>query len=267
MPYGPDYRYVFIGGLHRSGTSLCARIIASMPGVGAITGAPVPENEGAYLQGAIPHHARCGTPMHFATDPQQHMTETHPLNRLETRLRMEADWAPWYPQDCRWRVEKSPVNLTRMRLLQQLFPMAHFVVMLRHPEAVAAATAKWVSEPSAPLLDHWLAAYEQVAEDLTYLHAATIIRYEDLVKSPARVIGGLAAFLDQTPPPQFEEVIVDGNSEYQGVCKLSSSQAKRAFAWGYGPDGAVDPVWRAPVQHPLRAVRELADRAFQDTQM
>lgn len=263
MPYGPDYRYIFIGGLHRSGTSLCARLITKMPGVGAVTGAPVPENEGAYLQGAIPHHARCGMPMHFATDPQQHMTESHYLNRLETRIRLEADWAPWYPQNCLWRVEKSPVNLTRMRLLQQLFPMAHFVVMLRHPEAVAAATAKWVSEPSAALIDHWLSAHELVADDLTYLHAVTVIRYEDLVKNPVQVMNGLAAFFDQAPAAQFEEAIIDGNAEYQGVCKLSPSQATRALAWGYSPDGGVHTSWRATVRHPLRNIRERAERAIQ----
>ena len=32
------------------------------------TRAPVPEQEGAYLQGAIPHTARDGAPMHFGTD-------------------------------------------------------------------------------------------------------------------------------------------------------------------------------------------------------
>ena len=117
MRHGPDYRYVFVCGLHRSGTSLVARMISGFPSVGSIADAAVPENEGAYLQGAIPHHALSGIPMHFATDPQQHMTEDHPLNRLDTRRRLEHDWSPWYPSNCRWRVEKSPVNLTRMRLL------------------------------------------------------------------------------------------------------------------------------------------------------
>lgn len=135
-------RYVFVGGLHRSGTSLTARLIGASDGVARILDAPAPENEGAYLQGAIPHDASAGRPMHFATDPAQRMTETHPLNRLETRLRMEADWAPWFAQapnapDAPWRVEKSPVNLTRMRLLQQLFPLSQFVVVIRHPEPVA----------------------------------------------------------------------------------------------------------------------------------
>ncbi len=136
-----NHRYVFVGGLHRSGTSLVARLIAGLPGVGAITDAPVPENEGVYLQGAIAHTALHGAPMRFATDPAQHHTEGSRHDTLETRLRIEADWAPHFGPG-HWRVEKSPVNLTRMRLYQQLFPLSQFVVVMRHPEAVAAATAK-----------------------------------------------------------------------------------------------------------------------------
>ena len=262
MPHGPDHRYVFVGGLHRSGTSLTARLIAALPGVSAITDAPVPENEGVYLQGAIPHHAQSGRPMYFATDPAQHMTEAHPLNRLETRQRLEADWDPWYPSGGRWRVEKSPVNLTRMRLLQQLFPMAHFVVVLRHPEAVAAAVAKWVPDPAPTLIDHWLAAHDQLSADLPYLHAAAVIRYEDLVRDPAATPAGLAAFLDVVPAGVFEEAITDGNRLYDGQCRLSPAQVNRAARWGYGPDGAVDPAWRPDLRHPLRSVREAAEAAF-----
>lgn len=138
-----SHRYIFVGGLHRSGTSLVARLLAGLPGVGAVEGAPVPENEGAYLQGAIPHTARHGVPGRFAHDPDQHLVEGCRYDTRGTRDRMEADWAPWFPAGTGWRVEKSPVNLLRMRLYQQLFPTSQFVVVVRHPVAVARATAKW----------------------------------------------------------------------------------------------------------------------------
>ena len=79
------HRYVFAGGLHRSGTSLAARLMGALPGVAAIEGAPVPENEGVYLQGAIPHTARHGQPMQFATDPDQHLIEGCAWDRLDVR--------------------------------------------------------------------------------------------------------------------------------------------------------------------------------------
>ena len=154
------------------------------------------------------------------------------------------------------------MNLTRMRLLQQLFPMAHMVVVLRHPEAVAAAVAKWVSDPAPALIDHWLDAHDRLAADLPFVHAAAVIRYEDLVRDPVALQAGLAAFLDVTPPKRVAEAIADGNRDYNGQVAMSAAQAVRAVAWGYGPQGAVDSAWWPDLRHPLRAVREAAATAF-----
>ena len=253
------HRYLFVGGLHRSGTSLAARLIATLPGVARIADAPVPENEGAYLQGAIPHDALSGRPMHFATDPAQHLTETHPLNRLETRERMEADWAPWFGPG-RWRVEKSPVNLTRMRLLQQLFPLSQFVVVIRHPEAVAAAVAKWVEAPPARLMDHWLDAHDRMLEDATRLHSLVVLRYEDLAGDPHAHLAGLAAFLDvDGPVPEAAEPVSNRNGDYAGATALTPAQAKHAARWGYGAGLTSTEGWTPIVRHPLRAVREATE--------
>ncbi|MGR3486267.1 MAG: sulfotransferase [Paracoccaceae bacterium] len=256
---GLAHRYLLVGGLHRSGTSLVARLAAGVPGAAGIEGAPVPENEGCYLQGALPHDALAGAPMRFATDPAQHLTEAHPLNRLETAQRLRADWDPWFPPAARWRVEKSPVNLTRMRLLQQLLPLSQFVVVIRHPEAVAAAVAKWLDDPAPALIDHWLAAHERVADDLARIHAALVLRYEDVVAAPGAATARLAAFLAEPAPHAPAEVVRDGNADYADAPAMSDAQARRAAAWGYGPGLRVDPAWRAPCRHPLRAVRAAVD--------
>lgn len=258
MTRGPQHRYVFIGGLHRSGTSLVTRIIGNIPGVGSIRDAPVPENEGVYLQGGIPHHAQSGMPMHFATDPDQHLTEHHVLNRLETKLRIEADWDLWFPLGCLWRAEKSSVNLTRMRLLQQLFPMAHFVVVLRHPEAVAAAVSKWIDRPAADLIEHWLDAHDRLRIDLAYLHAVKVLRYEDVTRHPAAAIAGLAAFLDRPPGSESAEPVRNRNGDYADAASMTAGQANRAAVWGYEPHLGVDIHWRHPARHPLRHIRDQA---------
>ncbi|TDL79771.1 sulfotransferase [Palleronia sediminis] len=250
----PPHRYVFVGGLHRSGTSLVARMIAALPGVAAIRDAPVPENEGVYLQGAIPHTRRHGAPMRFATDPAQHLVEGCPYDTQATRDRIEADWAPWFGPGA-WRVEKSPVNLTRTRLYQQLFPTAQFVLVLRHPQAVAAAVAKWVDDPAPAMLDHWIAAHEIVAGDLPYLHAALVLRYEDIVADPNRAAAQLAAFLDRPAPAPPDEAVIDGNAAYAPPCPLGPARAARLAQWGYGEGMRALPQ---PVQvaHPLNAVAQ-----------
>ncbi|WP_299819271.1 sulfotransferase [uncultured Jannaschia sp.] len=255
-------RYLFIGGLHRSGTSLVARMAARVPGATGIEGAPVPENEGVYLQGAIAHDALAGAPMRFATDPAQHLTEAHPLNRLETRVRLAADWDPWFPEGAAWRVEKSPVNLTRMRLLQQLFPLSQFVVVIRHPEAVAAAVAKWVDDPAPALIDHWLDAHDIVAADIDRLHAILVLRYEDVVARPDAIRAALGAFLDRgTAVPPRAEATRDGNRDYPDAPVMTDGQALRASAWGYAPGRGVA-AWPPILRHPLRSVRDATTAAL-----
>lgn len=259
-----NHRYLFVGGLHRSGTSLTTRLIGSIEGVASIVDAPVPENEGAYLQGAIAHDALTGRPMHFATDPMQHLTEEHPLNSLETRLRLDHDWAPWFG-DGAWRVEKSPVNLTRMRLLQQLFPLSQFLVVVRHPEAVAAAVAKWVNIPVVDAIDHWLDAQDRMVADVMFLHSVAVLRYEDIAARPRTYRTGLAAFLAQpnTGAPLATE-ISNRNADYAGTTSMTPVQATRAGRWGYGSGLDVDPDWQPIVRHCLRTVRERTERALSE---
>lgn len=247
------HRYVFVGGLHRSGTSLLARLLGTHPQIAAIRNAPVPESEGCYLQGAIPHTARHGRPMHFATDPDQHMIEGHPLDRLDTRQRIEADWSPWFTPGLPWRIEKSPVNLTRMRLYQQLFPMSQFLVILRHPEAVAQAVSKWVDQPGPALIDHWIAAHARLAQDLPYLHAVMVLRYEDLLAVPEDVLRRVTAFLS-LPEVALSEPLHDGNMGMTAP-RLTAAQARAAEFWGYLPGLQVCNA-QMPLAHPLRAVRD-----------
>ena len=244
------HRYLFLGGLHRSGTSLAARLAASLDGAAGIAGAPVPEQEGAYLTGALPHTALHGRPGHFATDPRQHLVEGHALDRLDTILRLERDWDPWFAPEALWRVEKSPVNLVRMRLLQSLLPLSQFVVVVRHPVAVARAVAKWTGEDAATGVAHWEAAMARVLADLPALHAALVLRYEDLVADPRRTVGRLAAFTGLPPAPPGEAVR-NGNDDYDLRWPLSPGPAARAL--GYGEEPMAEAL---AVRHPLRAVRE-----------
>jgi hypothetical protein len=248
---GLPHRYVFVAGLHRSGTSCVAGLIAEHDRVSGIEGAPVPENEGCYLQGGIPHTAVHGIPGRFAVDPEQHHIEGCRYDRLETRQRMEADWSRWFDPAKPWRVEKSPVNLTRMRLYQSLFPLSQFVIVMRHPACVAAAMAKWDPRPATDLVEYWLDAHDRVFRDIEHLHAAIVLRYEDLVADPARTARRLWAFLDlpEGPVPPIH----DGNAAYTPA-PLTPQQQARARRWGYEGSTAAMPA-EPIVRHPLRTVR------------
>ena len=146
-----------------------------------------------------------------------------------------------------------------MRLYQQLFPLSQFVVVTRHPEAVAAATSKWVDLDPAAMMDHWLDAYDIVRRDIDYMHAVITVRYEDLVNDPTATLARLAAFLDVNAVPAPSD-IRDGNRDYAGANTLSPAQAERASAWGYGAGLQAQP-WPGVTRHPLRRIAEDVEAA------
>ena len=255
----PANRFVFVAGLHRTGTSILARMIGAHPQVSMIEGAPVPENEGCYLQGAIPHTALDGRPGHFATDPAQHHTEASPYNCLEAKRRLLADWSPWFDSSKPWWLEKSPVNLMRMRLYQQLFPTSQFIVVLRHPQMMAAALQKWVADDPQTLLAHGLDAYRIMRSDLPYLHSVLVLRYEDLVARPDMLRPALSRFLSLDDHDAGLE-LRDGNADYRVTESVEPETAQALAQWGYRPGGGVVP-WRPYLSHPLREVREATEAA------
>lgn len=247
-------RFVFVAGLHRTGTTILARMIGLHPQVSAISASPTPENEGCYLQGAIPHTALHGRPGHYATAPDEHYTETSVYNTQETKGRLLADWRPWFAPEKPWWIEKSPVNLTRMRLYQQLFPTSQFIVILRHPQVMAAALAKWVDTDPQELVRYALDAYDLMANDLAYLHSALVIRYEDLVAEADAVRRLTFAFLTLGDQPSRLEIL-NGNCRYSVADDLDRELAVRMEKWGYRAGGQCDrfePICR----HPLRDIRE-----------
>ena len=245
-------RYVFVGGLHRSGTTLLAECLGAHPEVRSLAHAPVPEAEGVYLQGAIPHTARHGIPGAFAEDDAQHHVEGGPFDTLQVRDRIRSDWDLWYPPGGLWRVEKSPVNLLRARLYQQLFPASQFVFAVRHPAASARAVRTWSDRSEAALIAHWETAHRRLVDDLPHLHCWLVVRLEDLTERPEEEIARLFAFLSLEPVPA-PCVIRRGG----GIAVPDAALGPMAAAFGYAASEAL-PIWPSAHRggHHFRAVRE-----------
>lgn len=195
-------RIVFIGGLHRSGTTPVARWLTAHPDVSGLRDTGVPEDEGQHLQSIYPPARDHGGPGLFAFQPTARLTEDSPLVQPGVAEELIAAWAPYWDVSKPVLIEKSPPNLIRMRFLRALFPRAKFIVVMRHPLAVAVATSKWTPTSMDSLLHHWVVAHRHLLHDAERAGSVALVRYEDLMAHPQDQMDRLFAFLALTPHRQ-----------------------------------------------------------------
>ena len=205
---------MFVGGLHRSGTSLLTRCLMRHPLVSGFEGTGVPEDEGQHLQTVYRPAKDHGGPGRFAFDPDARLTEDSPLVTDESRGRLMEEWGRFWDTTKPVLVEKSPPNLVRGRFLQALFPGAGLVMLQRHPLAVAYATQKWSRTSLRSLVRHWLAAHEAFEEDRPRLEHVHLVRYEDFVADPTATLEAVYGFLGLEPVPAGIEIRADANDAY-----------------------------------------------------
>ncbi|MCH8112500.1 MAG: sulfotransferase [Proteobacteria bacterium] len=206
-----EHTFLFICGLHRSGTSLIHRLIRAHPQVSGIYGTTVPEDEGQHLQSVYPSDRQFG--MLFALNPNVHLTEQSALVSDMARTRLLQDWGRYLDFRRPVLVEKSPSNIVRSRFLQALFPEARFLFIVRHPIVVTLAIQKWTDAPLRQLLFHWCVAHQLMLEDLPHLHHALVIRYEDLAVTPEKILSSAFDFVD-LPAIAVSELIRNRNDRY-----------------------------------------------------
>ncbi|WP_116364718.1 sulfotransferase family protein [Parahaliea mediterranea] len=188
--------FVFIAGVHRSGTSLIHELLRAHPMISGFKDTPAyMEDEGQFLQTVYPRGEVFGGPGRFAFDAASHMTETHPLVSADNAQALFTQWSEYWDLSRPVLIEKSPPNIVRTRFLQALFPRTRFIVILRHPVAVAYATQKWSHTSIGSLIDHTLTAYEQFLQDQPALRHSLLLYYEDFVQAPQRHLDELLTFL------------------------------------------------------------------------
>jgi hypothetical protein len=195
------HRLVFVGGLHRSGTTPLTRCLAAHPQVSGLADTGVAEDEGQHLQDVYPPARARGGPGRFALHPAAHLTEESPLLTPAVADRLLAAWRPHWDLTRPVLVEKSPPNLLMSRFLQAAFPEARFVMVVRHPVIVGLSTRKWARlRPLGALLDHWFAAHRTLEADAACLRRLLVVKYEHLVADPERTLAGIAGFLELDGP-------------------------------------------------------------------
>lgn len=216
--------FIFLGGLHRSGTSLLHGIMREHSEISGFVNTDVPEDEGQHLQSVYEPAKTFGGPGKFAFDEMSYMDETHPLATSKMQEKLFNQWSDYFDLKCDYLIEKSPPNIIRTRFLQKLFPRSYFVIILRHPVAVSYATQKWgkISIPS--LLEHSLRAYEIFLRDMQFINNLYVLRYEEFVLEPQKVIDEIFNFIGIPSLLNIHDVRKDVNFKYFEMWKKDSKK-------------------------------------------
>jgi hypothetical protein len=215
LPAMDDHRFVFLAGLHRSGTTLLTRLLAAHPEVSGFSGTGAPADEGQHLQSVYPPAAVYGGPGRFGFAPESHLTETSPLASKENARAIFDGWSAHWDLTRSVLVEKSPPNLLKTRFLQALYPGSAFVVIVRHPIPVSLPTARWRGTRRYDrLLEHWLRCHALFEADREHLDRVHVLQYEQLVRDPTGVLRDIFEFLELDPIPPSEPVEGGANEKY-----------------------------------------------------
>lgn len=211
-----DKKFLFIGGLHRSGTSILHRLLREHPKTTGFHNTGALEDEGQHLQSLFTPAYKHGKPGGFAFDLRSHLTEDSVLNTVDGRDMLLREWGAYYDLDKELFLEKSPPNLVRSRFFQSLFPNARFIFIVRHPISVALATRKWTDASITELMLHWHVAYSIMLMDLRYIKNYAVIRYEDLVESPQACLDDICRLLEVEGFSPSEKVM-NHNAKYFSI--------------------------------------------------
>jgi len=211
------HRFVFLAGLHRSGTTLLARLLAAHPQVSGFSGTGAPADEGQHLQTVYPSDHEYGRPGRFGFAPEMHLTEDSPLVSQENARKLFEEWSPHWDLSREFLLEKSPPNLLKTRFLQALYPDSSFVVIVRHPIPVSIPTAKWRGTRRYDrMFEHWLRCHALFEADREHLERVHVLQYEQMVRDPAMVLREVFEFLELDPIPPSEPVKTGANEKYFG---------------------------------------------------
>ncbi|MEV0604240.1 sulfotransferase [Streptomyces sp. NPDC050315] len=228
-----DHLMVFLGGLHRSGTTMLASLLATHPDISAFHATGAPKDEGQHLQSVWPTDEHHGGPGRFARCPEAHMTSMG--EDVATPLR--AQWRRYWDLSRPVLLEKSPPNLLRFRALQEAFPNSAFVLIKRHPIPVSLSTRKWTPALTMEqLVEHWVHAYDLAAQDLPYLDRVMTLHYEDLIADPATALAQVADLVGLAAAFDIAGVDPRGNDRYfrgwsgdEALGRLASSVRRHGY--------------------------------------
>ena len=189
------YKFVFIAGLHKSGTTILVDSLKKHPDISGFSNTGVPKDEGQFLQSVFPPAMKFGGPGKFGFREEMHLTENSHLLTAENKEKIFQEWSQHWDITKPLLLEKSPPNILKTRFLQELFPNSYFIVITRHPIATSYATMKWSKTGIHSLLKHWITCHNIFEQDKKHLRDVYVLKFEDFIKDPDLILKKIYNFL------------------------------------------------------------------------
>jgi Sulfotransferase family len=201
------YSPIFIGGLHRSGTTLMRRILDSHPHIACGRESNLfRDNELERIYTYLRTIWARGLDPSYEFDP-------HRVDQVMAGL-IHAVVMPYsQKQDKpRW-AEKTPKNILFINTLFTLFPAAQFIHMIRDPrdafcsvrERAAKRTSRWVTKTPGRTAAEWCRGIHSGLAWRERPERYREVRYEELVSQPEATLRPLFAFLGEPWAPSVLE--------------------------------------------------------------
>jgi hypothetical protein len=225
------HKFVFVCGLHRSGTSVLFRALRAHPLMSGFENTASPEDEGMHLQTVYKPSGYYGGAGKFGFADAAHLTEESELVTDANREKLFKEWSPYWNVERPFLLEKSPPNLIRTRFLQAMFPDSYFVILLRHPAAVSLATRAWYRKFQVNrrrldrLVEHWLVCHEIAEADQPCLRHSIVVHYENFVQNPQAYLDQIYALLGVESQPLTETIKTTINQKYFSQWRALSTQS------------------------------------------
>ena len=190
-----EKKFIFISGLHRSGTSLLYKILKEQDAISGLSKTNELEDEGQHVQTVYKPAYEFGGVGKFGFDINARLNENSKLINEINRKKLFNEWSRFWDLEKTILLEKSPPNIIRTRFLQKMFPNSYFINITRHPIATSIASKKWSKTSLDELISHWIKCHEIFNEDKKMIRNIINIKYEDLINNNEEILAQLSKFL------------------------------------------------------------------------
>ena len=201
----PERPWVFILGCYNSGTTLLNRLLSAHP---RISGLPV---EGVALTNVLHSPEEYGwTRMWLECREKVELART---DAGADRQRLLDHWSPWLETSADYFLEKSITNLLRWQWLDEHFPKAFFIGIVRNGYAVSEGTRRR-AVPRPPVSSRFPGGYPIELCGRQWVEACRLMKgvkpvkgrylqitYEELTTSPLDTLARVWEFLGIGAPP------------------------------------------------------------------